>query len=157
MPVANATGYTLQLRTEGERPRRFTVDGANQWTLPASEAALTQGRTYQWTVAPAGGRPTREEPFTVIGDQDRQALELGIQAINGMGLDPLAEGRMLAAVIFTDLGLYYDAVAALAELEQAGDPFNADLYLLKGEVLDRLGRLDEAREAFDRADALLRG
>ena len=75
----------------------------------------------------------------------------------GWGLDPLVEGRLLAAVVFTDFGLYYDAVAALSDLEQGGDPLGADLYLLKGEVLDRLGRLDEAREAFDQADALLRG
>ena len=54
-------------------------------------------------------------------------------------------------------GLYYDAVDAIRALEQAGDPLGPDLYLLKGEVLDRLGRLEEAREAFDRADALLRG
>ncbi len=157
MEVAGAAGYTLQLRTEGERPRRFQVDGATAWTLPDSEAPLLSGRSYQWTVAPLGGRPTREEPFTVIGDEQRQELEWSIEAIAGMGLDPLVEGRLLAAVVFTDFGLYYDAVAALSDLEQGGDPLGADLYLLKGEVLDRLGRLDEAREAFDQADALLRG
>ena len=36
MPVKGATGYTLQLRTEGERPRRFEVEGT-EWTLPESE------------------------------------------------------------------------------------------------------------------------
>jgi hypothetical protein len=157
MAVEGATAYTLQLRADGERPRRYQVDDDNQWTLPESEAPLTPGTTYRWTVAPTGGRPTREEPFSVLGEAERQQLESGIEAISGMGLDPLSDGRMLAAVVFTDLGLYYDAVAAIAELEQAGDPLGADLYLLKGEVLDRLGRLDEAREAFDRADALLRG
>ena len=42
-------------------------------------------------------------------------------------------------------------------METSGDPLSADLYLLKGEVLDALGQLEEARAAFDRADALLRG
>jgi hypothetical protein len=42
-------------------------------------------------------------------------------------------------------------------METSGDRLSWDVYLLKGQVLDALGRLDEARAAFDRADALLRG
>ena len=71
-----------------------------------------------------------------------------------MGLDPAGDGRLLAAVVFTDLGLYYDAARALTEMEESGERLGADLLLLKGAVL---GRLEEAREAFDLADALLRG
>ena len=149
MPVKGATGYTLQLRTEGERPRRFEVEGT-EWTFPESEAHLVPGRSYRWTVAPAGC----EEPFVVMDEAERRELEWGIEAISAMGLDPRSEGRLLVAVVFAGLGLYYDAICAL---EQAGDPLECDLYPLKGEVLDRLGRLEEAREAFDRADALLRG
>ena len=74
-----------------------------------------------------------------------------------MGLDPAGDRRLLAAVVFTDLGLYYGAARALAEMEESGERLGADLFLLKGEVLDRLGQLEEAREAFDRADALLMG
>lgn len=132
MAVEGAHGYTLQLRTDGERPRRFEVGKATAWTLPAAEAALVPSKQYQWTVAPAGGRPTREVQFTVIGDEDRRQLASGIESISGMGLDPRGDGRLLSVVVFTDLGLYYDAA-------------------------DALGHLDEARAAFDRADALLRG
>lgn len=157
MAVDGATGYTLQLRTAGAPPRRFQVGKATEWTLPAGEAALEAGKEYLWTIAPAGGRPTREVPFTVIGGDARKQLDDGIRAISGMGLDPEAEGQLLAVVVFTDLGLYYDAAEAIRRMETGGDALSPDLYLLKGEVLDALGRLEEARDAFDRADALLRG
>ena len=157
MPVDGATGYTLQVRTAGAPPRRFQVGNVTAWTLPESEAPLVAGKDYFWTIASTGGRPTREVPFTVIGDDVRQQLNDGLKAISGMGLDPKAEGQLLAAVVFTDLGLYYDAADALGRMEKAGDALSPDVYLLKGEVLDALGHLDEARAAFDRADALLRG
>lgn len=157
MPVTGATGYTIQIRTDGQPPRRFDVGAVTSWTLPSSEAGLAPGRQYQWTVAPKGGRPTREVPFLMLGPDDRKLLDGGIDAIAGMGLDPKGEGQMLSVVVFTDLGLYYDAAEAIERMEKSGDALTPDLYLLKGEVLDALGRLDEAREAFDRADALLRG
>jgi hypothetical protein len=157
MPVEGATGYTLQLRTAGSPPRRFQLGNVTEWTLPAAEAALEPGKQYMWTIAPASGRPTREVTFTVIGDDVRQELAAGLKAISGMGLDPKAEGQLLAAVVFADLGLYYDAADALGRMEKSGDALSPDVYLLKGEVLDALGHLDEARAAFDRADALLRG
>lgn len=157
MAVDGAAGYTLQLRTAGVPPRRFQIGKVTEWTLPASETALEPGKEYLWTIAPAGGRPTREVPFTVIGADVRRQLDDGIRAISGMGLDPKAEGQLLAVVVFTDLGLYYDAVDAIRRMETGGDALSSDVYLLKGEVLDALGRLEEARDAFDRADALLRG
>jgi hypothetical protein len=157
MAVEGAKGYTLQLRTEGERPRRFELGPVTEFTLPAAEAALVAGRQYQWTIAPTGGRPTREVPFTVLGEAERRQLTSGIEAISGMGLDPKGDGQLLAVVVFTDMGLYYDAADAIGRMETSGDRLSWDLYLLKGQVLDALGRLDEARAAFDRADALLRG
>lgn len=157
MAVEGAAGYTLQLRTAGAPPRRFQVGRATEFTLPVSEAALEPGKEYLWTIAPAGGRPTREVPFTVIGDDVRKQLAQGIDAIQGLGLDPKGEGQLLAAIVFTDLGLYYDAAEAITRMEKSGDHLSADVLLLKGEVLDALGHLDEARAAFDRADALLRG
>jgi hypothetical protein len=157
MPVEGATGYTLQLRTQGETPRRFQLGAVTEFTLPSAEAALAPGRQYQWTIAPTGGRPTREVPFTVLGDAERRQLTTSIDAITGMGLDPKGDGQLLAAALFTDMGLYYDAADAIDRMETSGDHMSWDLYLLKGQVLDALGRLDEARAAFDRADALLRG
>ena len=88
------------------------------------------------------------EPTTIAASasDSEQELEWSIEAISCMGLDPAGDGRLLAAVVFTDLGIYYyEAARALAEMEESGERLGADLLLLKGEVLDRLGRLEEAR------------
>ena len=84
------------------------------------------------------------EPTTIAASASgsEQELEWSIEAISCMGLDPAGDGRLLAAVVFTDLGIYYEAARALAEKEESGERLGADLLLLKGEVL---GRLEEAR------------
>lgn len=155
MPVEGATAYTLQLRkVDGGRPMRYEVTGT-EWTLPATEAALEAGATYAWTVAPKGGRPTREQQFKVIDGIDRETLDTTLGEIRAMGLDPMGDGLFLTAVIFRDLGLFYDAASALTSVEATGE-MSADLYLLKGEILNVLGHEEEARKAFDKADAMMR-
>jgi hypothetical protein len=155
MPVEGAAGYTLQIRrVDGGRPVRYEVTGT-EWTLPGSEAALEAGATYAWTVAPQGGRPTREQQFKVIGSVDKETLDTTLGDIRAMGLDPMGDGLFLTAVIFRDLGLFYDAASALERVEATGE-MSADLYLLKGEILNVLGHEEEARKAFDRADAMMR-
>ena len=69
----------------------------------------------------------------------------------------LAELGCAIASLANVAGPTEEATRALAEMEESGERLGADLLLLKGEVLDRLGQLEEAREAFDRADALLMG
>ena len=49
----------------------------------------------------------------------------------------------------------HDAADVIASLERDGN-LSADVFLLKGEVLDALGRFEEARAAFDKADGMLR-
>ncbi|MHB1191755.1 MAG: hypothetical protein ACYC6F_01815 [Longimicrobiales bacterium] len=155
MPVEGAASYTLQLRKlDGGHPMRFEVAGT-EWTLPADQPVLETGATYAWTVAPKGGRPTREQQFRVIGTEDNELLGTTLGEVRAMGLDPMGDGIFLTAVIFRDLGLYYDADVALRDLEKAGD-MSADLYLLKGEILNVLGHEEEARKAFDKADAMMR-
>ncbi len=155
LPVEGATAYTLQIRrVDGSRPARYEVTGT-EWTLPEAEAALEAGATYAWTVAPKGGRPTREQRFTIIGSEVRETLDTTLGDIRAMGLDPMEDGLFLTAVIFRDLGLFYDAASALEGLEEAGE-MSADLYLLKGEILNVLGHEEEARKAFDKADAMMR-
>ena len=58
-------------------------------------------------------------------------------------------------MIFRDMNLYYDAAGALDALEASGD-MSAELYLLKGEILNSLGRGEEATAAFNRADEMMR-
>ena len=155
MPVGVTTLYTLQLRkVEGGRPMRFAATGT-EWTLPADQPELEAGATYAWTVAPKGGRPTREQQFKVIGAADNEELATTLGDVKAMGLDPMGDGLFLTAVIFRDLGLFYEADQALKNLEKIGE-MSADLYLLKGEILNVLGHEEEARKAFDKADAMMR-
>lgn len=155
MAVEGTAAYTIQVRkVDGGRPMRFEVTG-NEWTLPASEPGLEAGAVYAWTVAPQGGRPTREQQFRVIGPDAGETLTTTLEEIRSMGLDPMADGLFLTAVVYRDLELYYDAAAALGQMEQGGE-LSADLYLLKGEIMNVLGKEEEARKAFDKADALMR-
>ena len=155
MAVEGATEYMIQVRNlAGGTPRRFR-SSTTEWTLPESEAALESGATYLWTVAPVGGRPTMEQRFTVIGSEDNELLTTTMAEIREMGLDPMGDGLFLTAVILRDMDLFYDAAEALRNLESTGE-MSADLYLLKGEVLNMLGHDDEARKAFDKADAMMR-
>ncbi|MEQ9399725.1 MAG: hypothetical protein RJQ04_11235 [Longimicrobiales bacterium] len=158
MPVDGATGYMIQVRRiDGGRPMRFDTGMDTEWTLPEGEAALEAGATYAWTVAPEGGRPTREQQFQVMAADVAGELEQAMADVSSLGLDPRGDGLFLSAIVYRDLGLVYEAHEALSDLEAAGGgDLAAELYLLKGEILSRLGRADEATVAFDRADALLR-
>lgn len=154
-PVEGAEGYTLQIRTPGEPPVRHRVEEGTTWTLPDDAAALAAGREYWWTVAPGGGRAraAREQRFTVLAADRAEEVGWNLDAIRALGLDPWGDGALLTVTVFADFGLYYEAAAALEALE-AGGSMSAELYLLKGEVLDALGDLDGARTAFDRADRM---
>lgn len=158
LPVDGATGYTIQIRRvdpPGDRPVRFQVGNETEWALPDSVAELTAGAEYAWTVAPIRGRPTREQRFHVIDPTGRSELESYLDQVTEMGLDPQGDGLFLTAMIFRDMDLFYDANDALQVMEGSGD-MSAELYLLKGEILNYLGRGEEATEAFDKADELMR-
>lgn len=155
--VEGASGYRLQLRRvdDGSRPKRWDVGTATEWTLPEDEAPLAHGGRYAWTIAPLGGRPTQEQQFAVIGDDATAELEATIEEIAQIGVDPFGDGLFLTAIVYRDLDLYYEAYEALRGLEEAGE-MTADLYLLKGEVLNQLGHAERAKEAFDTADEMMR-
>ena len=157
MAVEGAETYTLQIRKmeDGERPVRYDVEQGSSWTLPESEPGLTYGAVYRWTVAPQPGRPTREQEFRVLDADQAESLEARIVEISTLGLDPSGDGLFLSAMIYREMDLFYEARSALMGVEAQG-AMSADLYLLKGEILNVLGHSDEAREAFDRADELMR-
>jgi len=158
MAVEGATGYTIQVRRvdpPGERPMRFQVESGTEWTLPDSVAELTEGAEYAWTVAPSAGRPAREQRFHIIDPIGRIELDGYVEQVSDMGLDPQGDGLFLTAMIFRDMNLYYDAADALDALESAGD-MSAELYLLKGEILNSLGHGEEATAAFNKADEMMR-
>jgi len=72
-----------------------------------------------------------------------------------LGLDPMDDGLFLTVVVLRDLDLFYDADQAMSSLEAQGG-MTADLYMLRGDILNTLGREGEARKAFDKADAIMR-
>lgn len=82
-------------------------------------------------------------------------LEDYLEDISVFGLDPMTDGLFLTVVAYRDLGLFYEAREALDVVEQQAS-LSADLYLLKGEILTELGHEEAAREAFDKADELMR-
>ncbi len=152
--VEGATAYIVQLRdvdAAGVRPMRVQVGNVTEWTLPDTIAELTPGNEYAWTVAPTTGRPTGEQHFRVLDRTGRLELEGYIEQVTDMGLDPEGDGLFLTAMILRDMNLFYDAAAAIDKVEASGD-MSADLYLLKGEILNQLGRGEEATAAFDEAD-----
>jgi hypothetical protein len=157
MAVDGAEGYTIQVRKleSGARPVRFQVENASSWTLPDDQPALAHGATYAWTVAPRPGRPTREQEFRVLDEEQASSLDARLEEISMLGMDPHGDGLFLTAMIYREMDLFYDARSALGGVEDQG-AMSADLYLLKGEILNMLGHAEEARAAFDRADALMR-
>ncbi len=148
--VDGAEGYTVQLRREGAPPVRFQAGADTLWTLPSEVPPLLPGETYRWTIAPTGGRPAREESFVVADAETYAEVAGALGALREMEMDPAGDGLLLAAVVYLDSGLLYDAAAALDALESGGR-VGVDFWLLQGEVMAGLGRLEEARSAFDRA------
>ncbi len=154
-PAEGQEAYQIQIRKEGSSPMRYQVGKATSWTLPENEEALDPGETYWWTVGPVGrGRPSREMRFQVLEMEKHDALNEQLGILLDVGLDPEGDGAFMAAVIYREAGLYYDAAMALGFLEDAGQPLGVEALLLKGEVMDALGDLEAAQEAFDEADRM---
>lgn len=147
--------YELMLRrVEGGRPQIFDVGTDTTWTLPPGTPELVPGATYAWTVFVGGrdgGRPLPQQEFRVVSMGERDALEARIDAIRSLGFDPSGDGRVLAAIVFRQLGFFYAADEVLAALQQDHVAMSADLHRLHGEVLAELGDAEGARRAFDRA------
>ncbi len=156
-PEGQTYDLMLQKLGVGERPQIYEVGSATSFTLP-EDVELTFGAEYAWTVFPGGrhqGRPCAQMRFRVISLEESVDLEVYMEEIAVFGLDPLTDGLFLSVVAYRDMGLFYDAAAALDRVETEAS-LSADLYLLKGEILAELGREEAARAAFDRADELMR-
>lgn len=147
--------YELMLRrVEGGRPEIFDVGSDTTWTLPPGTSGLDPGATYAWTVFVGGrdgGRPLPQQEFRVVSAEEFSALETLMDAIRSLGLDPSGDGRVLAAIAFRQLELFYAAQDALEAVQQEGGAMSPDLHRLHGEVLAELGDAEGARRAFNRA------
>ncbi len=151
--------YDLMLRMVGGegRPEIFEVGTDTIFTLPEG-VELETGESYVWTVfvgGRRGGRPVPEQEFRVMSQLESIEMTDYLDEIAVFGLDPMTDGLFLTVVAYSDMGLFYDAREALDSVEREAS-LSADLYLLKGEILTELGHEEAAREAFDRADELMR-
>lgn len=148
--VDEAPGYVLQLRRDGERPRRYTLGADTTWALPDS-LALEPGSVYEWTVAAQGeGRPGVPQRFRVASEAEKAAVEARLSEIRAGGIDPGGSGRFLAAVVYRDAGFPYSADEQLRALDGAGAQ-GAAFHRVWAEVLSTLGRDGEARRQLERS------
>lgn len=155
--VPGATSYTIQLRSaDGVTRKRFEVGTDTTWTMPTSAPPLAPGERYHWTVAPAGrGRVAEEHAFRTLSTAEYRALEHGMAQLRSAQLDPWSDGLFLAALVFRDEGLFYEADRALRQLETSNAALGQAYYLLRGEVYDALGMLELAAGSFERAGETL--
>ena len=72
-----------------------------------------------------------------------------------MRLDPAGDGLFLTVVAYRDMELFYEARDAIVAVLEDSE-LSAEMYRLLGEILARLGMEADARDAFDRADELMR-
>lgn len=155
---ADGAPFDLMVRdVDGGRPQIFEVGTDTTFTL-GDDAQLHPGATYAWTIFVGGrrtGRPCEQQQFRVMSLEETVQLEDYMDDIAVFGLDPMSDGLFLTVVAYRDLGLYYEAYDALAAVEQQSS-LSSDLYLLMGEILTELGHEQAAREAFDKADELMR-
>ena len=151
--VPGATAYMIQIRSEdGVTRKRFQVGRDTIWTLPSSEPPLAPGVHYSWTVSPTGqGRVAEEQTFRTLAPEEYAAVAAGMSELRQAQLDPWSDGLFLAALVYRDQGLFYEADRALRQLDQGDAPLGQAYYLLRGEVYDALGMLEHAAAAFDRA------
>lgn len=150
--VPEATSYTLQLRPEGGAPVRFDAGADTVWTLAEELPPLAPGTTYMWTVAAdPRGRPALLQSFRVATAEEQAEVDAALAALAAAGLDPEAEGLLVAAVVLREAGFLYDARTALDRLEERGE-LGPEARLLRAEVLDSLGELDAAARDFELAE-----
>lgn len=149
---APTTGYMIQIQRRGAdapRPVRFNVGTDTTWSWPDREPPLVPGATYVWTVGGEGiGRVAQQETFTVAAARDIAAVEETHAALIDAGIDPATDGLFLLALAYREGGLFYEAQRALARIADQGNAVGPSYFMLKGEVLDAVGDIDGAEEAF---------
>lgn len=154
LAVDSAAGYRVVLsRDGGGEVRSFDAGRDTAWTLPASEAPLTPGAAYQWSVATGdGGRAAPPQRFRVASRAAVDSVNAAMARLRAMGLNPGGDGLLLAAVVLRDAGFHYDALQALDRLAASGSATGRDFHLLRASVHDALGMLDRAAADFAAAD-----
>ena len=89
--------------------------------------------------------------FTVASAADVAMIEDAMTGLIEAGIDPSSDGLFLTALAYRDAGLFYEAHRALMEIEEDGNGIGRAYFMLKGEVLDALGMVNQAETAFQMA------
>jgi hypothetical protein len=76
----------------------------------------------------------------VLGADEHSEVAGALESLAAAGLDPSGAGALMAIAVYREMGLFYDASATLAGMD--GQELGADVFLLKGEILDALGDLE---------------
>lgn len=143
--------YVLMQRVPDGALREFETPDTSV-ALPDNVPDLVHGSVYSLSVDPRPSGRLVSTGFRVIGVVAEVDLGRRLERIAALGLDQ-AGTSLLSAAVYRDADLLHDALGALEEVERSAQPLGRDFYNLKGDVLNRLGRFDEARAAFARADA----
>lgn len=153
--VEGTSEYMVQLQRQGPdapAPVRYPVGSDTTWTLPLTDAPLVSGATYVWTVGSPVGRVADPKRFTVASADDVAAIQATMDGLIDAGIDPATDGLFLTALAYRDVGLFYEAHRAIRQIEEDGNGTGRAFFMLKGEVLDALGMVDAAEDAFQMAE-----
>jgi len=118
-------------------------------TVP-SDRALSPGTRYEWAVEPIPGeRVGARGRFQVASREvlDGVAAELG--QLRNRGLEPEEDGLLIAAALFRSMGLPYDALDALSDLEAQGDGWSHELRAFRARLVAELERPETPDESDD--------
>jgi hypothetical protein len=114
--AARPSAFVVILTDESQEEIHKAQTEKTLWSYPPDAPRLEPGRTYFWTVQAASGLGAEPSPpagFLVLSGPQRQEIDNALAAITAA--DPYDQLHARARV-FTDHRLWYDAVAAYAEL-----------------------------------------
>src|SRR5262249_1535025 len=114
---------------------------------------LPPGSEFEWTVGATPGRISsyRGRFRTITIDEFKPINDL-IHELAANHLNS-TDGLFLIALAYRDAGLYYEASHALDRLAEFGSGKGRAFFMLRGDILDKLGDLEGAARAFAAADA----
>jgi hypothetical protein len=148
---AEASEYRVHLWSPDGSVVTLTTGPDSIWTVP-SDRALSPGTVYEWAVEPLPGeRVGVRSRFQVASREvlDGVAAELG--QLRSRGLEPEEDGLLIAAALFRSMGLPYDALDALSDLEAHGDGWSQELHAFRERLVVELERPETADESEDDA------
>jgi len=149
--------FVFVLRNDDrEEVFRGEVSGT-RFEYPPTAARLTPGNTYFWVVEPlsvALASPSAPVGFLVVSEGQRREIE---QALTGVSAADPYEAAVARARVFTAHRLWYDALAAYAELI-ARYPDRSELFEERGTIYAQLEVTQSLADAdFARAEEVQHG